>query len=831
MLNASIALSILGGSTSSGSTSTMSALTAFTNYNKDQVAARTAFANSDAVTSAIDDFKSSVKKMDGVEDLLSDRKSLTFVLSAFGLESDIDNVGKIRAVLNSDPDDVNSYANRLSDSRYGELAAFVNAPQYGTSKLKVSDSQSDLINKYLTNEFEKSIGDENEAARDALFFLRRINEVSSAYDILSDSTLRSIVTDALGLPAQIANQSVEKQAALIDAGIDLEAFQTSGVASGSASKLDTINDDLDSIKSAASALQAGQSATDSLVDSLEALRGLYQDYHNIVNPDGVNADEIVVQKQAIPTLLTQKGLVASADVATQSTSSALGTLKSLYSQALNAEDSDELATIQAAFERIANHIVDDDGYIKSATYTDPNTGLTQNLLLNGSSGTLPDGVDATPASISTVVDTDGTKVVTKSTDMTDFLDQVANLRDFFLGASFDTLDDDLSGASSLFNAVDDSFDSADLVNQINGYSLNNGLNSISFATEIDTASVAQGLDSVDDALTRMDRVGSILTDIRNLAQDAQADDADLDAINTTYAERMSTLKRIIETAGTVSDDSTTITLDNLLTDGTQTYNVLDGTSIQAEGTDLVSSLVDLLPDSITTDNAADLFDGANKGTYRETVNAITNSLTRDRDVIEFTAETVDPLGRYDAQIDALTDQVDTIIDNAEVDGTNLLSPYQYDLKLTLASQGAVLTVGSQSDFKENLTDALDTFRVGVLSGISVDDRISSLNDMLFSVGRTQSNLTAESAALSIQQQIVTSDKETIEGNGGDTSEFLQEQDYSPAAVKFIEKYLVKKDLESSGVSVGTTDARTAMASQLGSILPSASSGISLSLLV
>ena len=151
MSGAEMALGLLGGSVSSGSAPTTSALVAFKNYQRDQVGARTAFAEREDVVRKIDAFKKGAAKLTTVDELLKDRKTLSFVLSAFGLESEINNPGKLKAVLNSDPDDINSFANRLSDSRFGDIAKFLSTPTFGLKNLTISTKQTEVIDKFLTN--------------------------------------------------------------------------------------------------------------------------------------------------------------------------------------------------------------------------------------------------------------------------------------------------------------------------------------------------------------------------------------------------------------------------------------------------------------------------------------------------------------------------------------------------------------------------------------------------------------------------------------------------------------------------------------------------------
>src|SRR3546814_10637489 len=78
------------------------------------------------------------------------------------------------------------------------------------------------------------------------------------------------------------------------------------------------------------------------------------------------------------------------------------------------------------------------------------------------------------------------------------------------------------------------------------------------------------------------------------------------AINADYAARVAQLTDLIQNAGTVSDGSNTVALDNLLTSGTVTYDVTTGNLLQAEGADLATDILAGLPGSITAGNAAAL---------------------------------------------------------------------------------------------------------------------------------------------------------------------------------------------------------------------------------
>ena len=216
MPNGLAALGILSGGSAAG-TPSVSALTLFRQINRNEGKLRQQYYNRADVQKDIELFRKKISKFEGVDALVKDRKSLQFLLSAFDLDSEINNAGKINAILKSDITDLNSFANRLNDKRFGELAKFVNAREKGLSNLQTASSQQNLIDKFLQNTFEKNVGGQNPEIAKALYFLRNINSVDSTASLLGTLQFRHVVTTALRLPPEIARQSVDKQIAMVEA--------------------------------------------------------------------------------------------------------------------------------------------------------------------------------------------------------------------------------------------------------------------------------------------------------------------------------------------------------------------------------------------------------------------------------------------------------------------------------------------------------------------------------------------------------------------------------------------------------------------------------------
>lgn len=803
MLNGESALAILGGGGGGFGGSGVSALTAFRSYQRDQVGQRKAFASQPDVERRIDNFKRDIKKLDTAEDLLKDRRVLEFTLTAFGLEADVNNVGKLRAVLNSDPDDINSFANRLNDPRYAELNKFIGGEAFGLTNLQTSTGQNKVIDKYLTNRFEQSLGAQNPAVRDALFFLRRINSVDNTFDILGDLPLRSIVTNTLNLPQAIARQSVEKQAALIDRKLDLDALRGFSDSEQPLTTLEIYKADRAALAAGDKQINAALAQINTLVDQLDVLRGSYADIGNITDPAGINSAEIAVQEGAIEDLLRQQGLVSAATGAVETAGTSLDRLNQIFNQSRTAEDEDAFLALQAEFLSLADELLADDGVINGATYTDPNTGLTQNLLRSGTGGALPAGLDAVEAQISTTVDTDGTRVITNSTDVSAFLGDLQSVRDGFAAASFASVDTDLDAIEGTFDGAVDSFGDAERIIGINDSGLQYGLDQVNFATALESDNLSLAKSSVDDSLSRAEKAGQLLLDIATISAQADKPGADLADLNEKYALKLSDLNSVINDARSVSDGTTTVTFDNLLTDGTVDYLALDlagganDALVRAEGYDFDASIFNNLPATLDGTNGEALRDTV-LDTYKPAVDGAVTSLTRDAALLDFAANQLDPRGALDAGIRTLSSELGSIIDKAKTDGVNLLSEFGSDSKISLQNSGTVLTIDAQNGFEPGFLAALEAIETTILTGGSDADRITAVNDALFLAQSVQSRLTGEQYALDIQQGIVNEnitliEEETAEGD------FFKPIEYTSEALKFIEKYLIQKDLEGQGL--------------------------------
>ncbi|WP_157016404.1 DUF1217 domain-containing protein [Mesorhizobium xinjiangense] len=163
----------------------------------------------------------SVKSIDA---FLSDDRLFRYAMKAYGLE-DMDYAKAfMEKVLTEGIDDEESFANKLSDSRYKEFAEVFNFARHGETATLFERAQQGTVDRYVRQTLEEDAGNQNEAVRLALYFERKAPEVGSVYGLLADSALARVTYTMLGLPDSFAALDIDKQAEFIKERIDIEDF-------------------------------------------------------------------------------------------------------------------------------------------------------------------------------------------------------------------------------------------------------------------------------------------------------------------------------------------------------------------------------------------------------------------------------------------------------------------------------------------------------------------------------------------------------------------------------------------------------------------------------
>ena len=185
---------------------------------KDQARLLAGFEKQPTYKREVDRYRAEIGKVTSVDALVKDRRLLTVALSAFQLESEVDKAALIKKVITEDPDDPKSLAKRLADPRWQSFAkAFHSLSVDGGAAIRAPASVDAVLAGYRTNEFEKAMGEGNEAVREAMYFKRTAPQLTTTAQVLGNKVAAEVVRDALGLPLAFGALDVTQQKRMLSA--------------------------------------------------------------------------------------------------------------------------------------------------------------------------------------------------------------------------------------------------------------------------------------------------------------------------------------------------------------------------------------------------------------------------------------------------------------------------------------------------------------------------------------------------------------------------------------------------------------------------------------
>lgn len=173
-------------------------------------------------------YRTQLQSLETVDQLLADVRLKNVLLVAEGLRPvDVSNE-MLRAVLTSDLDDPDSFANQQSDIGFQKVAGSFNFDADGFIR---SESGRSVQNErglvetqrlYLTQAIEEEAGQESLGARLALYFERMAPTVTSNFEILADDALAQFVRTTFSISQETASSDIDKQKAMLDRYLDVD---------------------------------------------------------------------------------------------------------------------------------------------------------------------------------------------------------------------------------------------------------------------------------------------------------------------------------------------------------------------------------------------------------------------------------------------------------------------------------------------------------------------------------------------------------------------------------------------------------------------------------
>lgn len=170
-------------------------------------------------------YRANISKAKTVDDFVNDFRLFSFAMTAFGLGDMTQSKGLMRKVLTENPYDPKSLVNRMTDPRIKAFAKAFDFAGKGENATSAPAATTGVIDKYLQQTIEDDAGASNEGVRLALYFKRQAPNVASAYGILADKSLLTVVRTAFNIPSQSSAQSVDTQAAMLKKFVNPKDFQ------------------------------------------------------------------------------------------------------------------------------------------------------------------------------------------------------------------------------------------------------------------------------------------------------------------------------------------------------------------------------------------------------------------------------------------------------------------------------------------------------------------------------------------------------------------------------------------------------------------------------
>jgi hypothetical protein len=216
-------LNILYGGGSAGSSA--DPIQAFQTAEQNQQKGVAATAADPSVKVTIAQFTAAVQSAKSVTQLLANPAVMNVLLAANGMSDQQGYTALATKVLTSNLSDPTSLANTLTDSRWKTLAQTYNFAANGLSSIKSPTTLAGIAQAYAQTVWESNQDSVTPGLANALYFKSQAGNIKNVDQILSDPTLRTVVTTALGVPEQIAFQDVGAQEQAITTRLNVSDFK------------------------------------------------------------------------------------------------------------------------------------------------------------------------------------------------------------------------------------------------------------------------------------------------------------------------------------------------------------------------------------------------------------------------------------------------------------------------------------------------------------------------------------------------------------------------------------------------------------------------------
>ena len=184
-----------------------------------------AFGKSDPQTKAdIAYFIKQAPKIQTPDALLKDYRSLSIVLSAFGMTSALQQNALLKKLMTEDSTSKSSVAQRLANPTYLRFASAM--AQFKTSPFANATNVNAVVKAVQTRNFEAAQDSRLPGMADALYFKRTVGSLTTITQLMSDPRLLKVAQSATNMPDQFGSLDYSYQVKLLSKQIAMKNFQS-----------------------------------------------------------------------------------------------------------------------------------------------------------------------------------------------------------------------------------------------------------------------------------------------------------------------------------------------------------------------------------------------------------------------------------------------------------------------------------------------------------------------------------------------------------------------------------------------------------------------------
>ena len=170
-------------------------------------------------------FQKAVTGATSLQSALTNPNVMKVLLTANNLANYIQEPALAQKALMSDPSNSNSLVNQLGDQALLSATQTYDFAKNGLKELQNPAVMGAITNAYTEVLWRQSLDAATPGLSNALTFLGQASSITSVDGILGDPTNRAVVLTALGIPQQVAFQSLTAQEQAVSSRVNIADFQ------------------------------------------------------------------------------------------------------------------------------------------------------------------------------------------------------------------------------------------------------------------------------------------------------------------------------------------------------------------------------------------------------------------------------------------------------------------------------------------------------------------------------------------------------------------------------------------------------------------------------